>query len=1441
MQKLIVCIAEAYEATAFQELTTNNSDAWITELWKCYHPYQNYGAYCMVTASTILNQSAALAKQQGQSNCPDRSVPNSPTATSANGERTLYGNVYDTLQELQLSDATRVDQTPAVGSMFMRPGDTGRNNHAGIVVDAPLRDDLYIETIEGNVSTSGNGTTRKGFQRVRYTKAGYDDFAARAWVQSARAASYKNARPVGWYYYHAWKNCNAAEVLYSAQLCLGVTVNCDYRATQTPTPPATGGCSPNPPANEAGFTEWMSVKGIIDSLNAKRTDNRAYTLIPDVPEYPIKGRQFSADGCYVRWTAGTVVAPPPTPPTKSPCPEGLFMKSCCEGAATTLNFPGKTQMLGLADMKSVGGRRALMSTALNIDTIKAAGFETRYVQAAEMWPQVRLSNGSTVTVIFKGSDDYRYADQYGLFGPSPAIIELDRTQIYQGEGAGWVERVADMFAPGSTRQVDPNDVIVRDDLSIVKSVIQGNRLSLFDVLQKLDENPEIYKGRQPVIVFSGEVTTGVDVLQSAAGVIGAGLNVVVPGIGSLVTSAINLAADAYRSGTITLQDAFSFVGALASGLANAANDNANKKMFGVDAKVFQDITKYSATSYNVYGVLSTSGGGLQKAQAIGAILQRDVPEIGRYISSEFATEEAWIRGAFAQINSTVSGALTSARASVQNVADSFATSTVGNLKRLFGDRGTDGLFADLLTDDSLGFTKSVAKISTFQELLTSSPHPSMLNARAGAQDIFGRLLSLPATFAADVRDGVVHNAIASVVTGKRIVDGALDQLTLDSLLYKAEDFAKKKWKFDVPPTIPEDKRECFQREIAVCVGTECCPPKVLVGGECKPPGTATAKPDCIREQNGQLLYCEPQGCKEGAVNVPSKAIETATVTLKTDSGTPYELTASRPAGTTNWGNYEILVYEPEPGTNGYRRPVTQPVPATGVNIASADFESIRTNQNAPITTLASNATSGTPQCVTVRPARATATGYEVMTRNGWMALVGCCPSAQPGPTTTTRPTADCCDEIRMVSSKVDQLSAMIAELGGQYQPTVTRPTLTPTDVVGSGTGIAPQSSTCDLSQVIALIKELPSLINRVDAIDASRVAVDGSRLSPDVNARSAQDVNNLATMQAALTRIETAIGGIKTGGPCDNTEILSALVKIQAQLQKATIGYDDKILQGKVDTVLQLLRQGTGTNLDAVLGELQAARRDYADVMERLKSLATANVQVCDTATLRRELEKQTASIAEIRTLLQNGQKIDTTAIEREVYSQRELLNAIVERLNQGVVVTGDRRTTDNDMIQTVVKCDDAYLKAALSELKQMFQICPVLRKDLQEFRTSVDQQFSEIKGELATATNILRELQGRQSSEANIEAKLDAVINRLDGKRGPTTNTTTTKTSTEECTDCPAYVEEHRKVFYRYPTAGQAQSQQQQQQQQQTQIQQAYLPSPQIQVVPVEMPCDFC
>lgn len=1489
MQRLILCIGQSFAETAYQENTANNSDAWITDLWACYHPYANYGAYCMVGASTIINAAARLAKEAGAP-CADKLVPSAPLAGSQNRENTLYGNVYDTLNELRLSGA-QLSGNPSVGDLFMRPSDNGRTNHAGIVVEAPLTADRYLVTIEANVSTSGNGATTKGFQKLVYTKAQYDAFQLRTWVQSARAAAYGNFIPQGWIFASLWQNCQGApEKRYQAALCLNVNIDCDLTPQAPPPAPPVAGTSPCDtsvkPPEKTGFTSWRKTADVIAEINeasrlaAKPGD--AVGLISILPRegyYGSAGREASPDGCWVRWEKAKRTSPPPPPPPVNPCKSGFVTKSCCEGAATTLRFGSAGDLVTLADLdQNKGAREALLSSVINADEFKRRGYDQKMNKAVDYVPMLRLSSGVPVMVYVETSEQYAIASTLKLFGARPKFIKISRT-LSGFTGGGYAERLAGVFTKDTWGRISqspaPQDAIVDETGSRAEwtrtvnpssGVIGASgflEFNLWRLIESLEKRGNDLKarGESVVILFTGEPQSGLDVLASLAGTIGGALNYALPGVGTLFSSVITKARNAYVTGTLGMDDAFALIGDIGGALSNIASDNADGKILGVDGKFFADVSRYSSASGKVYQTLLQQGTVAQKAYTIANIIGKDVPELTDLARAEFADEEKWARNAFADINKVVGGAFNDVRAAVHNVADGAVTNILGNLSQL--DSGIDSIFAGMLTDTS-SLTKTAAKIPLIQDLLTTSADPSLINAKAGSADIFSRILNLTATYGNDVSDAAIHNAIAAVASGKRVVEGALDKLTYDSLLHKAEEFTRRGWKFDVPLTLGEEKRECIQKEIAVCLGTECCAPFVLQGSSCVPPGETDAVetpgdpaqpqdptaprptlPSCIKPSpTGGFVYCMPPECQGAPTNTSSapKGTEVSRISRTNDNGAPYDIIATRQEGTQEWQTFTVEAYTPQ-GNEWVKTGQEPKGDATGL-ITSDEFETLRSSSQAGITLVpAANSGAATTTlspggagaCLGVYPARLSADGsgrYVAEINGQWSLLSQCCPTAQaPAAQGET-----CCNEVRLVSKKVDQLVAEIARQTALWAsqktttaPTTTSPapdnftytstrggafTVTPAEnnnpIPGEATAIAPVLPCCDLQYVIALIEELPRVLQGVDTV--TYTGGGAGTLVP--TERTAAQTADLTELSQALVRIEQTLASIPPQSPCDNSQVLTALVRLEAMIQQKAVAYDDRVLQGKIDRLTEMVSriptstaQGGGATtttdntatIERLVSEIQVMRQEYAAVTEKLTTLISRPPVVCDTESLRRDILIQTESIKELRTLVENGARIDTSAIERELVRQGELLRLIAERIDNRSVVMPATTTTDTGgggststatttekTFETIATCDDAWLRQAMAEMREMIRLLPDVRGELAIIRGAIDSTYKELRSQIDEALVILRELQAR---------KAEVVTQTSTGGNGgaATTQTTTTQTTSADLTRIETMIAEQR------------------------------------------------
>ncbi|MBI2794760.1 MAG: hypothetical protein HYX66_08960 [Ignavibacteria bacterium] len=1411
MQRLIVLLAVAYADAGFEEATTNNSDRWITDLWACYHPYGNYGYYCMVGASLILNQAQAIAQRHGAP-CQGILVPTTPSPTSANKERTLYGNVYDTLEELYRLVPDQLSRDPTVGALFMRQSDNGKTNHAGIVITAKRETDNWIETIEANASTTGNGTNRLGFALVRYTATGYTDLDDRAWVISSRAAAYGNHRPSGWYFANLSALCEPVDEFDDdVTLCLDVKVPIRLKQSVSPPPPPPQGstttCANIPKPNDTtGYSPWRLTTDVIAEIQTeagrKLVSLKAgdYNLV-ETTKYPKEGREFSVGGCYVRWksagTGTTTTQTSPNQPVGKPCPE-YIIKGCCDSAATTLRI-GTGSILTMDDVRADrGAREALMSSAIKIEDFSSRGYTQRYQEAHAQFPMMK-AGAVTVMPLVETSMLYNIAERLQLWGPNPYRITIDRTALPGGVGGGYAERIAQMFAPDEWTWATQ---ISRDSLgAVAASLRMGTRrlspnspaetvpeLSLFKLLTELEKRADALKNRTVVIVFTGEPQSGIDIIAGLAGILGGALNLVIPGAGTVVASALQTAQKAYRQGSIDILNAFGFLAQLGTSLATLAGDKGGA-LFGVDKAVYQDMARYADGAYRVTTVFNKPGPFPQKVFNIASAINTAVPELTDLAAEAFADEIKWTSNAFAELNRIASGALADVRGAISNFADGMATNTIGNLQVL--ESGIDSLFSSMLTS---GGTPSAARISVIQSLLTTSPDPSIIQTKAGSQDIFGRLLSLPATWLSDVTDATVHNAMASVASGRRIIDGALDQLTMDSLLYQAEDFARQKWAFDVPMTIAKDKRECMAREIAVCIGTQTCSGVVTTSGgktsgeTSQPSGSGGADagsetsvlPPCVIQLSPSTFqYCEPPACRQ-------TTLETASIQLVNQNGGPYLVVATRPVGSTEWSDFKVQ--DLMPSGNDWVLAPTLPQAMTAEQPTSSAFEATRSQQGQPISPGGvSETASNADGCAGRYEARRDGQGRWTANIGGeWLFLsVGCCPTREAPAVRQTQATAICCPEIRAIDAKLVELQKSIADLTLQWrqQSTATSTTTTassaPRDEVvfdlGVPTeelppGVAPLRPCCDLNPVIKILRQLPQLV--VQAMNSENLpqiptttlttttqAGTVAASSPEVTQGQAAD---LETLQTSISRLERIIESIVPTSPCDNSEVLTELSKIEALLQRSVVQYDDTLLQKKVDAILDILTKkgdtsgassststaGTTTSqtdttvLETVLREMQATQKLYRETIEQLTAYIDSRVTVMDTETLRTELQTQTELIRELREIVISGTALDTTAIERELTRLVELVRILVERDRQQTVSVPETATASTaTVVAEACTCTDSVLRSAVGELREILRLLPDVRSSLREVQTAVETGFRELRRQMEEHTTLLQTL----------------------------------------------------------------------------------------------------
>lgn len=1032
MGSLITCVARSFAATSFHESVAGNKDLWITELWACYHKYGNYGAYCVVGAYAIVKAAYDIASTVGKLAC-FHNFPTKPNLASRNKERTLYGNVYRTYQEIVIGGDVLTGSEPEVGAVFFRASNDRGFNHAGVVIEVPRTENIWIRTVEANTSVSGNSGAAKGFVVVEYSRAAYEAYQSRPFVKPSDASrSYGSESLSGWRYAYFNRGCNfpASISVTGFVACPGVMITCEEDQLPTPAPPA---CDIlNPPDKGADgdlYTEWTLTTNEYPKHIKAPVEGGAASVIPRPGRGDIASGyiQLSSDGCWIRYRKSML---PPSPGSLPPekqqsCKDTYLLQSACDpdtgsGKRTVLRFASAGDVLTLADMSNRGGREALFSSVINRTEFMGRGYDSRARTGYDAVPMLQLAN----TVVFnlvESAELYKVFAELSLWGPNPHFLYLNRLGIPGGSGGGFAERLAGYFAPDNTQELVFQEGT--ESAGLYRNLptkplrtceirdVMGNctrwgyigdfpQTTLRDYLDRYDRSQADTK-RPLVILWRGEPVSGWDAIKGPLKVISS----LIPGVGPLVAQ-ISPVIDQIVSGSSTGIDvAFSLTNALAGALGSGVLGD---KPFGVDGSVFRDIASNSQKARRVYGHIQRGGSVVGVVAAVATEFDRQFPDVTRALRAEFADEERWIRNAASEVERVWNGTLGDIRSTVHGFADGVINERMAGLTQIAGS--VDAAFASVLGSANTVAT-SASQLWFIQELLTTKPDASVLSAVPGANRIVANILGVESFFRTDVTSSATHAALAGIASGKKVFDGALDGLTLSSLINKAEDFARKNWDYELPSTLPEDKRECFAHEIRVVTGLECCAPKqqfcgvcldpsevapcpegqvrdsdgccievprssgntgtttdtgrdgASTGGPTLPPAITSDKPDsvpsCIIAIAERYYYCPPASCRTKSVEPPRTTTpdaivwEESTIKLVNAGGAPFQLRARRKAGSgATWQDFAVRAMQP--AGNDWVESTTSFVPASSSDIVPGSsmspdlFESMRASQGAEV-------------------------------------------------------------------------------------------------------------------------------------------------------------------------------------------------------------------------------------------------------------------------------------------------------------------------------------------------------------------------------------------------------------------------------------------------------------------------------------------------------------
>lgn len=366
----------------------------------------------------------------------------------------------------------------------------------------------------------------------------------------------------------------------------------------------------------------------------------------------------------------------------------------------------------------------------------------------------------------------------------------------------------------------------------------------------------------------------------------------------------------------------------------------------------------------------------------------------------------------------------------------------------------------------------------------------------------------------------------------------------------------------------------------------------------------------------------------------------------------------------------------------------------------------------------------------------------------------------------------CCPEIKALSSKIDQLANALDGVTQEWMRQVTTTTTTPGTTTTSPNvslkiernpyslppDVAPLRPCCDLNPVLDAIEQLPGLFAKAQSVTpGSTVTTD--TLERGGSARTGTNAADIQTLTNSMERIERAIGNIRPGSPCDNSEVLTRLVQIEARLQQCAVGYDDRILQGKVDLILQTLPTLGGGDSKEVLTSLR-------DIRSRLDSMVVTGGGTVDLDPILREIRlikipecpKQDAeqilqSLEEIKLLVakSNMGGVDTDKLVSEIVRQIDARTTTVQcATDPRLAVLMERIITDWSNMRGQY---DTVLKQLQVLIDRTPQVCDTetLRNELRTQTVSIAELRKLIEGGVRVDNTALEREIMRQSDMLRI------------------------------------------------------------------------------------------
>lgn len=740
------------------------------------------------------------------------------------------GSTWSMIKAVKSSRAARVDSTPSVGSVFFRGrmfysganAGTSRNvagsGHCGIVTK--VLSDGGFECIDANGRKSElNGTA---INRDTYTRAEIDRYN-----RSDTATSRDFPDITGKFSFVHVEECavQSSSVLEIARIKDNCMPECRSRR-EVPPPPV--------------------------------------SVVPPPPPPPRPG-----------------VPPPQTPPPQEPprppqnCPQNVIIVPC----SRALSIPPDSGVPHFSAFRAMNrGVKERWFSRLKEDEL-AGMADTDPFAILARFPVVKDSHGKKIVIApfdpeVEGGKLFQRINEQELWGKgevvfyhlerrwnSGAIIQTDSSGYFN---QGWAERAAlDLLTPvseggketlpaqlewwfkwdGAVLQGAPAEVARTAKLhqNRINSAsirrrwfdFKPDKANIFSIMEKIERlgkaSPTV-PGTYVIVLagttdswFEENVEVILDIAEILLGVVAAAITVLSLGTGAPIAIAAagavralrGVIIKAARGEQVTLAEIISTAANLGAVLASSTDPNLKQ--------IGQDIQKYSLKAaqaldaYNRGDIL-----GLARTLAPDAV--NALPQVtgitgegGKKIESPFLLAN----NAYADIQRIIGGNMNDIAGTVQQYSRSVSLNQMSGFMSAGGSG--DSLMQSLMQSGETDIMRS----QLVRNVILSEPSGQTLALAPGMMQVFSAILRNPQFAAANAADVNSFADMGAVVTGLRTGSNALDSLQLRGLFERAEQFARNNLRLSMPFAIPQDRRECYAREVMQCIG--------LDGSGCEPP------------------------------------------------------------------------------------------------------------------------------------------------------------------------------------------------------------------------------------------------------------------------------------------------------------------------------------------------------------------------------------------------------------------------------------------------------------------------------------------------------------------------------------------------------------------------------------------------------------------------------